>query len=67
MMRSSGSNSNDDELLLIDDESMVAAALLHSCPLALDLDCHREAEKEAMRRRPARGSRRKTPVCEGTY
>ena len=67
MMRSSGSNSNGGELLLLDDESMVAAALLHSCPLALDLDCYRYGEKEAMRRRPARGRRRKTPVCEGTY
>jgi hypothetical protein len=66
-MRSSSSKSNGGELLLLDDESMVAAALLHSCPLALDLDCHREVQKEAMRRRPARGSRRKTPVCEGTY
>ena len=67
MMRSSGSNINGCELLLLDEESMVAVALLHSCPLALDLDCYRDAENEAMRRRPARGRRRKTPVCEGTY
>ena len=67
MMRSSGSNSNGGELLLLDDENMVAAALLHSYPLALDLACYRDAEKEAMRRRPARGRRRKTPVCDGTY
>ena len=38
MMRSSGSNINGGELLLLDEESMVAAALLHSWPLALDLD-----------------------------
>ena len=37
MMRSSDSNINGCELLL-DEESMVAAALLHSWPLALDLD-----------------------------
>ena len=67
MMRSSGSNINGGELLLLDDESMVAAALMHSCPLALDLDCYKEAEKEAMLRCLARGRRRKTPVCEGTY
>ena len=40
---------------------------LPSCPFALDLDCYRDAEKEAMRRWPARGRRRKTPVCDGTY
>ena len=39
MMRSSGSNINGCELLLLDEESMVAATLLHSCPLAVDLDC----------------------------
>ena len=60
MMRSSGSNINGGELLLLDDESMVAAALLHSCPLALDLDC---SARKKMRRRPARGRRQKTPVC----
>ena len=38
-MRSSSSNINGCELLLLDEESMIAAALLHSCPLALDLDC----------------------------
>ena len=67
MRRSSGSNINGSELLLLDDENMVAAALLHSCPFALDLDCYRDAEKEVMRQRPARGRRRKTPVCDETY
>ena len=57
MMRFSGSNINGGELLLLDDESMVATALLHSCPLALDLDCYRDAKKEAMWQRPARGRR----------
>ena len=66
MMRSSGSNSNGGELLLLDDESMVAAALLHSSPRFRLLQ-GRDAEKEAMRRRPARGRRRKTLVCEGMY
>ena len=66
-MRSSGSNSNGGELFLVDDESMVAVALMHSCPLSLDLDCYKEADKEAMLRCLARGRRLKTPICEGTY
>ena len=57
-MRSSGSHINGCELLLLDEESMVAAALLHSCPRFRLF-----GEKEAMQTRPARGRRRKTPVC----
>jgi len=66
MMRSSGSHINGCELLLLDEESIVAAALLHSCPLALLPSCplfRLFGEKEAMRRHPARGRRRKTLVC----
>ena len=56
MMRSSGSNINGYELLL-DEESMVAAALLHSCPLALDLDCSARKKRCGGGRREEQGEK----------
>ena len=57
MMRSSGSNNNGGELLLLDEESMVATALLHSCPLALDLDCSARKKRCKRVRREEEGEK----------
>ena len=65
MMRSFGSNINATELLLLDEESMVAAALLHSCPLALDLDCSVRKKRCGSGRQEEEG--KKPRLCEGTY
>ena len=65
MMGSSGSNINGYELLLLDEESMVTTALLHSCPLALDLYCSARKKRCGGGRREEEGENPR--LCEGMY